>query len=61
MSSRQRQPPNCDHAPPQELRLAGSFRSRVALSPKRRGRRGQTLTIAKWLGTLAPSMLFGVI
>ena len=44
----------------QNLLMSGLF---IALLVARRGLRGQTLTIAiaKWLGTLAPTILLGVI
>lgn len=44
----------------QNLLMSGLF---VSLYAARRGRRGQSLTIAvaKWLGTLAPTLLFGVV
>jgi hypothetical protein len=44
----------------QNALMSGLF---VQMVIARRGLRGQTLTIAvaKWLGTLAPSILFGVI
>jgi hypothetical protein len=44
----------------QNLLMSGLF---VAMFVARRGLRGQTLTIAvaKWLGTLAPTILFGAI
>ncbi len=44
----------------QNLLMSGLF---IAMLVARRGLRGQTLTIAiaKWLGTLAPTILFGVI
>ncbi|WCD87016.1 hypothetical protein KPP03845_103384 [Streptomyces xanthophaeus] len=44
----------------QNLLMSGLF---IALYAARRGPRGQSLTIAvaKWLGTLAPTLLFGVL
>ncbi|MEV7525102.1 hypothetical protein [Streptomyces sp. NPDC091371] len=44
----------------QNLLMSGLF---IGLFAARRGPRGQSLTIAvaKWLGTLAPTLLFGVI
>ncbi|MCB5182936.1 transmembrane-type terpene cyclase [Streptomyces antimicrobicus] len=44
----------------QNLLMSGLF---VAMLLSRRGPRGQSLTIAvaKWLGTLAPTLLFGVL
>ena len=44
----------------QNTLMSGLF---VHMVVARRGLRGQTLTIAvaKWLGTLAPTILFGVI
>jgi hypothetical protein len=44
----------------QNLLMSGLF---IAMFVARRGTRGQSLTIgiAKWLGTLAPTLLFGVI
>jgi hypothetical protein len=44
----------------QNLLMSGLF---IAMLVVRRGLRGQTLTIAiaKWLGTLAPTILFGVL
>jgi hypothetical protein len=44
----------------QNLLMSGLF---IAMLVARRGLRGQTLTIAiaKWLGTLAPTILFGVL
>jgi hypothetical protein len=44
----------------QNLLMSGLF---IAMFVARRGLRGQTLTIAvaKWLGTLAPTILFGVL
>jgi hypothetical protein len=44
----------------QNLLMSGLF---IAMLMARRGLRGQTLTIAvaKWLGTLAPTILFGVL
>ncbi|MFB6618396.1 hypothetical protein ACFCV9_29965 [Streptomyces sp. NPDC056367] len=44
----------------QNLLMSGLF---IGLFAARRGARGQSLTIAvaKWLGTLAPTLLFGVI
>lgn len=44
----------------QNLLMSGLF---IAMFVARRGLRGQTLTIAtaKWLGTLAPTILFGAI
>ncbi|MGW6709049.1 transmembrane-type terpene cyclase [Streptomyces sp. NPDC054956] len=44
----------------QNLLMSGLF---IALYANRRGRRGQSLVIAvaKWLGTLAPTFLFGVV
>lgn len=44
----------------QNLLMSGLF---IALYAGRRGRRGQSLVIAvaKWLGTLAPTFLFGVL
>ncbi|WP_330296975.1 transmembrane-type terpene cyclase [Streptomyces sp. NBC_00503] len=44
----------------QNLLMSGLF---IALYAGRRGRRGQSLVIAvaKWLGTLAPTFLFGVV
>jgi hypothetical protein len=44
----------------QNLLMSGLF---IAMFVARRGARGQSLTIgvAKWLGTLAPTLLFGVI
>ena len=45
---------------PQNLLMSGLF---IAMFVARRGLRGQSLTIAvaKWLGTLAPTILFGVL
>ncbi|WP_371616407.1 hypothetical protein [Streptomyces sp. NBC_00454] len=44
----------------QNLLMSGLF---IALYAGRRGRRGQSLVmaVAKWLGTLAPTFLFGVL
>jgi hypothetical protein len=44
----------------QNVLMSGLF---IAMFVARRGARGQSLTIAvaKWLGTLAPTLLFGVI
>jgi hypothetical protein len=44
----------------QNLLMSGLF---IAMFIARRGTRGQSLTlgIAKWLGTLAPTILFGAI
>lgn len=44
----------------QNLLMSGLF---IALYADRRGPRGQSLVIAvaKWLGTLAPTLLFGVV
>lgn len=44
----------------QNLLMSGLF---IAMFVARRGARGQSLTIgiAKWLGTLAPTLLFGVV
>jgi hypothetical protein len=44
----------------QNLLMSGLF---IAMFVARRGRRGQTLTIAlgKWIGTLAASILYGVV
>jgi hypothetical protein len=44
----------------QNLLMSGLF---IAMFVARRGARGQSLTIgiAKWLGTLAPTILFGVL
>jgi hypothetical protein len=44
----------------QNLLMSGLF---IAMFVARRGARGQSLTIgvAKWIGTLAPTLVFGVI